>query len=235
MASLHLIGGEKGGVGKSVMSRVLAQFCIDRGLPFTGFDTDRSHNTFMRFYRDFAQPTVIDDYASMDLIAEAVIAEPGRLVLVDLAAQTMPPLERWIDESGLFDLLTETGTRVRFWHVMDDGQDSLGMLAKLLARFGSAVSYTIVLNHGRGSDFSAFHGSETKTKALALGASVIELRRLHEASMHKIDLYDSSFWAAGNSRGQDGSLGLLERQRVKVWLARTYEDLAPIFAKAEGA
>ena len=51
MATLNLIGGEKGGVGKSVAARVLAQYFIDRGQPFTGFDTDRSHTSFTRFLR----------------------------------------------------------------------------------------------------------------------------------------------------------------------------------------
>ena len=37
MSSLNFIGGEKGGVGKSVAARVLAQYFIDRGRPFTGF------------------------------------------------------------------------------------------------------------------------------------------------------------------------------------------------------
>jgi len=48
MSSLNFIGGEKGGVGKSVVARVLAQYFIDNELPFTGFDTDRSHTTFTR-------------------------------------------------------------------------------------------------------------------------------------------------------------------------------------------
>ena len=47
--NIHLIGGEKGGVGKSLMARVLAQYLIDRQLPFLGFDTDRSHGALMRF------------------------------------------------------------------------------------------------------------------------------------------------------------------------------------------
>ena len=50
MSSLNFIGGEKGGVGKSVAARVLAQYFIDKNQPFIGFDTDRSHNSFTRFY-----------------------------------------------------------------------------------------------------------------------------------------------------------------------------------------
>ena len=58
----------------------------------------------------------------------------------------------------------------------------------------------------------------------AVRVTIVELRRLHEASMRKIDRYDTSFWAALNHRGGEQGLGLLERQRVKVWLAKTYED-----------
>jgi cellulose biosynthesis protein BcsQ len=43
VSPIHFIGGEKGGVGKSMVSRLLAQYFIDRNLPFVGFDTDRSH------------------------------------------------------------------------------------------------------------------------------------------------------------------------------------------------
>ena len=38
LSKVHLIGGEKGGVGKSMMSRLLAQYFIDNQIPFIGFD-----------------------------------------------------------------------------------------------------------------------------------------------------------------------------------------------------
>ena len=72
MATIHLIGGEKGGVGKSVVARLLAQYMIDHELPFVGFDTDKSHGSLLRFYSDYASPTVIDSYQSLDAIMEVV-------------------------------------------------------------------------------------------------------------------------------------------------------------------
>ncbi len=41
MSHIHFIGGEKGGVGKSLVSRILAQYLIDNDRPFLGFDTDK--------------------------------------------------------------------------------------------------------------------------------------------------------------------------------------------------
>ncbi|MDH3530768.1 MAG: mobilization protein, partial [Acidobacteriota bacterium] len=43
MSAVHFIGGEKGGVGKSVISRLFAQYHVDRGKPFVILDSDLSH------------------------------------------------------------------------------------------------------------------------------------------------------------------------------------------------
>ena len=101
MATIHLIGGEKGGVGKSVVARLLAQYMIDHDLPFLGFDTDKSHGSLMRFYADYASPSIIDNYNSLDAIMEAASENPEQRILVDLAAQTHHPLAQWIEDSGV--------------------------------------------------------------------------------------------------------------------------------------
>lgn len=228
MSTIHYIGGEKGGVGKSVQARLLAQYCIDRNLPFIGYDTDRSHGSFSRFYADYASPVLIDSFASLDGVVEKLCTDPTRLALVDLAAQTLHPLRTWIEASGAVELLAEQGHRTVFWHVMDDSMDSLATLNALLEPFGSTVSYVIVLNLGRGSTFAHVEASPQLARARKLGARVIQLQRLHEASMRKIDQTNASFWAAINRSDGPDHLGMLERQRVKVWLRRAYQDLDPI-------
>lgn len=71
MSSLNFIGGEKGGVGKSVVARALAQYFIDNNRDFVGFDTDRSHTTFTRFYADFASPVIVDSYEGLDQVVSS--------------------------------------------------------------------------------------------------------------------------------------------------------------------
>ena len=111
MANIHLIGGEKGGVGKSLVARVLAQYLIDKQLPFLGFDTDRSHGALLRFYAGFASPVLVDRYEALDAIVEAAVAQPDRRILVDLAAQTHESLVKWMDESGVLELAEGSGPR----------------------------------------------------------------------------------------------------------------------------
>ncbi len=226
MNQVHLIGGEKGGVGKSVMSRVFAQYCIDRNIPFQGFDSDRSHGSFMRFYQGFTEHVGLENFQSLDRLAEAALSGDGMQVVVDLAAQSSASLRGWLDDTGVMELFREAGVMVNCWHLLDDGKDSLDMLAKLLEEFKTEARYVVVLNHGRGARFDAFHGSPIKQRALELGGKIIELPKLHEGSMRQVDHSNSSFWAAINA-AENGEqlLGLLDRQRVKIWLRRVYTEL----------
>lgn len=226
MANIHLVGGEKGGVGKSLVSRVIAQYLIDHHLPFLGFDTDRSHGSLMRFYTDFASPVVIDRCESLDAIVEAAVEVPERRILVDLAAQTHDLLVRWMDESGVLELAKELGLQVQYWHVMDSGKDSVDLLGKLFDTFGPRLNYVIVLNQIRDSTFDLFERSPAKARAGELQARIISLKRLHESTMTKVDGGSSSFWSAQNPQEKSSTgLGLLERQRVKVWLRHAYEGV----------
>lgn len=229
MANIHLIGGEKGGVGKSLVSRLLAQYFIDHSIPFLGFDSDRSHGALMRFYAGYASPVLVDRYESLDAIVEAATENPERRVLVDLAAQTQEPLTRWMDESQLLSLAPELELNIRYWHVMDNGRDSVDLLKRLFDRYEQRLNYVIVQNQLRGDDFDILKSSGLLERAQTLNASVISIKRLHEASMTKIDAGSNSFWTATQPEDKGGmKLGILERQRVRSWLKSAYEAVAQV-------
>lgn len=228
MTQIHLIGGEKGGVGKSMVARLLAQYFIDHSIPFTGFDADRSHGALLRFYSGYATPVLVDQYESLDAIVEAATAQPEHRILVDLAAQTGEPLTRWMDESQLLAVAPELNLNIRYWHVMDSGRDSVDQLRQLFDRYQSRLHYVLVQNQLRGADFRIFDESGLAKRAQEYQAGLITIRRLHEASMIKIDAASSSFWAATQENDQTTGLGVLERQRVMSWLQAAYTALATV-------
>ena len=226
MSSIHFIGGEKGGVGKSLTSRLLAQYMIDQQIPFLGFDTDRSHGALLRFYEGFASPVVLDKREAFDVVVEAATQDPERRILVDLAAQTHDPLVQWIDDAGVIELAQELGITLTYWHVMDAGKDSVDLLGKLLDRFGASLQYVLVRNQVRGADFAVLDQSGLQDKATALGAKLITLKKLHEGVANKIDADSSSFWKATQS--EPGGLGLMDRQRLKMWLRDAYREIESV-------
>ena len=233
MSHIHFIGGEKGGVGKSLLARVLAQHFIDRSLPFIGFDTDRSHGALLRYYGDYAAALPLDAHDSLDPVIEAATAEPGRRVLVDLAAQTQGPLLRWLDEASVPALAAELGLKMTYWHVMDAGRDSADLLARWLdgAPVGvqgvnPGLPLVMVLNEVRGDGFEQLEASGLVPRAQALGARSVRLRKLPDTLLQKVDARGQSFWAA--TQAASSGLGLLDRQRLKLWLQRTQAELATL-------
>lgn len=222
--TIHLVGGEKGGVGKSTFSRLLAQYFIDRQLPFAGLDTDRSHQSFSRFYGDFTEHLDVDEFEGLDQIVEAALEEEDRQVVVDLAAQSARPLWSWFDDADVVELLDESQVRLVCWHLLDDSRDSSDMLGEMLDHFGGSAHCVAVLNQGRGRDFDVFERSGQRERMRKLGGRIVDLPKLHHSSMAKIDLCDASFWAAAHNPAI-GNLSMMDRQRCKIWLRRAVDTI----------
>ena len=156
---------------------------------------------------------------------------PERDLVIDLAAQSAQSINRWVEETDVFGLLNELGMQVVWWHVMDDGADSVTLLEQVLDRYqGQPVSIVVVQNLGRGDSFERFQQSKVYQQAVAQEAAVIELPRLHTKLTQKIDFNNSSFWAVANDRSL---MNIAERQRMKVWLRKSYEQLEKLKSQLE--
>ncbi|MGB1091583.1 MAG: mobilization protein MobD [Oceanobacter sp.] len=225
MSAIHFVGGEKGGVGKSVFSRLLSQYCLDRGLHYAGLDADQSHGTTARYYEEFTRPLCLDQFESTDAIMELALQQEQQVV-VDLPAQSQRLLDEWIEENGVIDMCDEMGVDLYYWHLMDDSPDSLQMLDQFLAKYLGRVKLVVVKNEGRGSVFTEIDALLAKQKE---AVSVITLPALHANTMFRINKLGISFWAALNAiPSKEGSLSLMEKQRTKVWLHKSYGEVDSI-------
>jgi len=91
------------------------------------------------------------------------------------------------------------------------------------------LAYVIVRNHMRGDDFGILERSGLLERAQALNARLIDLKRLRDATMLKIDAHSSSFWAATQPEADGGArFGLLERQRFRTWLRAAHDAIGEL-------
>jgi hypothetical protein len=221
---IHFIGGEKGGVGKSVMARLLAQYWIDRGKAFAGVDGDLSHGALVRHYGDFSQFVDLSSNDSADQILDRALGAERR-VLVDLPAQSAKTLDAWLSGANVLALARELGAPITFWYVSDGGFASVAHIEKSLDRYGDQVSHVVVRNFGRSSDFSQLEASSAMSKLDAVSGKLVNLPGLDGSAMYKLDGRGASFWAAANGTEGEHALKTLERERVKLWLQRAYAEL----------
>jgi hypothetical protein len=231
VSHIHFIGGEKGGVGKSVVARLLSQWFIDRSKPFAALDADKSHRTLLRSYADYTQPIDLDVFASADEIANRALAA-DRAVVVDLPAQSSRALETWMQSVDLVGFCREAGIRLTLWHVTDGTFDSVRDLERSLDVWAESFAFVAAKNHGRCKDFSLFDESEGRRRVEQRGGRVVDVPELDAAAMARIDRTSASLWSAANTTEGDLALAPMQRQRTKLWLERCYK----VFGEAaEGA
>lgn len=224
MSQIHFIGGEKGGVGKSVVARLLAQRMIDRTLPFAAIDGDQSSGALLRYYKEFTQSVDLTAVESADQIIDRALGAERR-VLVDLPAQSARSLFAWLSGANVFQFARETGIRLSFWHVTDGGFASISEIERALELLGAEVQHLVVKNHGRSKDFSQFDGSGAQRRLQELSGKTLELPELEASTMNAIDRSGASFWAAIHGTEGETALRPLDRQRARLWLERCYLEL----------
>jgi hypothetical protein len=217
---IHLVGGEKGGVGKSMMARLLVHYMLERGLPFRAFDADRSNAALLRYYPEVSTQLLADRHDHLDKIIETAHEAPGGRIVVDLAAQTHDLLVKWMEGVDMIGMVKAMDYRVCYWHVMDCGKDSVDLLRRLFDHFGSRLDYVIVQNQVRGDSFNLFDKSAEKPRAEELGAKFVSIRQLMNHVMQKIDASNAPFVLSKNPERDTTGLGLVDRQRLKLWLTQ---------------
>lgn len=223
MSQIYFVGGEKGGVGKSVCARALAQWCIDRERPFAAIDCDVTQRSLARSYGDFTQVVdLVDPEAADQIVDRALGAE--RTVLVDLPAQSARLLEAWLEGAKVLEYAQQLGVRIHFLHVTDGGAASVRELERLIEFIGSRAAHLVVKNLGRARDFDQLDESTATKQLMELGGKEIKLPELDATAMYKVERYGLSFWAAANTAGNEHSLGTLERRRIAIWLDRCYSE-----------
>lgn len=128
--SVHFVLQGKGGIGKTLVSSILAQYLEDR-FPGTSecFDTDQENATFAS-YKAFNVKLV--DVMNVDRTINRKMFDKMLLdvfaskknIVIDNGANTFSPLMSYLMENDFIDLMLEAGKRV-YIHTIIGGGDNL--------------------------------------------------------------------------------------------------------------
>ena len=100
---IHLVDGEKGGVGKSMLTRILVEFNQKYELLYTLIDGDFQNPDVQQRYPEHNAKIValVEDeekFFDIDIIFETAVETP---VIVNLPARVYGIINKWIDEANL--------------------------------------------------------------------------------------------------------------------------------------
>ena len=132
--AVHLTLQGKGGVGKSLVASVLAQYLREKGKEVRCIDTDPVNRTFAQYTALGAERLNLRDehnrieQRAFDSLIERFLTEDAATFVVDNGASTFLPLWHYLLENRALDYLRQNGRRVYVHTVITGGQALLDTL-----------------------------------------------------------------------------------------------------------
>lgn len=223
---IHLIGGEKGGVGKTFTSRALAQYFTGKDSTFVLVEADSQINDVGRIYEHQAAElhtiSLSDDPSRAtepDAIFNAATQAP---VIVNLPSNTQSVLQRWMERVELLDFMQEHygGQYIVQWFVTDGCHESIRQLDASISAFDNRIPHIVVLNEGRlnGSDFDYLSEDILYQQIKQKPNLVTEILfpPLENAIQYQIDKNEWTLEDAVEQIAEDQ--GILSKQRVVTFI-----------------
>jgi CobQ/CobB/MinD/ParA nucleotide binding domain len=138
---VHLVLQGKGGVGKTLVASLLAQFYTEAGRPIACYDTDPVNASFSAITAIAATPVKLFkgdqiDFAQLDRLVADFLATKSD-VIVDNGAASFVPFSRYLIENGISEILTEHRVQMVIHVVITGGGMVMDTLRGLLSIFDS--------------------------------------------------------------------------------------------------
>ena len=223
---LVICHGEKGGVGKTTVARVLADYLTENKLSFRAYDAEGATGPLMRFHGQIAEPIEFADAAGIAPVLDYLMDNGGpRLALVDLGARAGADLKSWLYRGGALEESAEGRLRLTIVYVLGAAVDSVGHLKECLAAIGKDVKYLIVRNLGVAGRFDVYEQSHTRQELLSIGAKEIELPSLDSVVFQSVD--QSSLPFSNFASDISGKFSFTERRYCRTWLRECFAAIQP--------
>lgn len=222
---LVLTHGEKGGVGKSTVARLIADFLNSRNSSYRAFDAEGATGQLLRFHPNETAAVNVASAASVAPVLDYLM-EPGgkRLALVDLGARSGEEVKGWLYRGGALEEAESSRLGITVVYVLGGAIDSVGHLKECFGALGRDVHYVIVKNFGVANKFEVYDQSNVRKDILAAGAREIVIPALDGTVYQSVDRSSLSFSGFADSP----SFGYTERRYCRTWLRECFTALGEV-------
>lgn len=233
--AVHMVLQGKGGVGKSLIAALIAQFMRDAGQVPVCVDTDPVNAT-LSGYDELAVKRInlmdgdeINTRRFDDLIE--IIAASGSDIVVDNGAATFVPLSHYLISNGVPSLLQAMDRELVIHTVITGGQaifDTLHGFAELAKHFPEPTKFVVWLNPYWGNieaDGKSFQEMKAYKENKGRVAALIEIPQQKEDTFGR-DFSELLSRKDTFSKALDGAaLPIMQRQRLKIIKDQLYKAM----------
>lgn len=154
--TVFIVGADKGGVGKTTVTRVLLDFFRANGVDFKAFDTEHPSGSLKRFYP--AKAEVVDLTKSNDQMKVFDDVGASQATVIDIRAGLLTPTLKTLAEIGFLEAAKANKLRIVVLHVIGPATTSLEEIEPVMKSLEGS-RHLVVANHINDTEFAAPAGA----------------------------------------------------------------------------
>jgi hypothetical protein len=221
---IHLIDGEKGGVGKSLFARTLMQYVVDKQMKITLVDADRTNADVSEVYPAGAITASFSEDEKKSYAADEIFnLALTQSVVVNLPAQVYLLVNEWISRNDVLEVGAQYDVRLVKWFVCTGAYDSVKLFMESLDKFENTITHVLVKNYAMCDEWDrVLEKPELKSAIAKYKVKQVVFPKLSYRERDILLEEKLTFSAAKNYTKKLGVLGI---QRVHSFLKQAHGEL----------
>jgi hypothetical protein len=222
-----LVGADKGGVGKTTVSRALLDYLIAHNIPVRAFDTEAPRGTLKRFHPDVTDVVDITSTSDQMKIFDTLSSADAQVTVIDIRAGLLSTTLRSLRDIGFLDAAAKTQLTFTVFHILGPSIASLEEISET-AGFMDDAHYILVKNFINNTTFFEWDPATYNTYFKKIkDAHDITIPKLNEMACEQVELASVpyvSFVANKNASGQNAAYSFVLRGYVRHWLGNVWAE-----------
>lgn len=217
---IHLVDGEKGGVGKSLVCRVMIEYFREKGVPITAIDADRTNPDVSEIYSDVCQKAYFSDNERQSRELDRVLDWAlEKSVIINLPGQVQTLVNEWLERNDLLELAAENNITFVKWFVTNGGYGSVKLFTDSVKLYKGKLIHVFVRNEGICPEWDHLAANSKLTGVLSLPhVKTINFPKFYYLERDTVDELKLTFSAAR----QHPSFSMVPRRRLSKFLSDAY-------------
>jgi hypothetical protein len=216
-----LVGADKGGVGKTTISRTLLDYLVARNTPTRAFDSEFPRGALKRFHPKVTEVIDLETAADQIKVIDTLATSDVKVSIVDVRAGLLSDTLKTLIEVGFFDLVKAGEFNFILFHVIGPSIASLEEIAEI-GPYTKGHDYLLLKNFINETSFFEWNPELQKQYFnLAKEAVEVTIPKLNEMAFEQAELAGvpfSTFIANRTADGQTANNSLVLRGYVRTWM-----------------
>src|SRR5262245_31778912 len=231
-----LVGADKGGVGKTTVSRTLLDYLAARKIPTRAFDTEWPKGTLKRFNPDVTEVVDVTAVPDQMKIFDTLESSGALITLIDVRAGLMSPTLRALRNIGFLDAGKKGLLTFALFHILGSSIASLDEIAET-SHFLTDAKYFLVKNFINNTSFFEWDQSTYNNYFRQFKDAVeISIPQLNEMAIELVSAPFVNFVANKGPNGAPANHSFVLRGYVRHWLDTVWSEYDRVrFTEVVGA